>query len=209
MDLKNLLLKQSLQMKEQLVFWRREIHRHPEIGLSLPHTAAFVERTLTQLGLTPCRMGGEDVTGITAVIPGACPGPTILLRADMDALPMDEENSLPFRSEIPGAAHMCGHDTHTAMLLGAAALLTRFQQQLQGNVKLMFQPGEEGYNGAGHMVETGLLENPQVDAAIAMHCLTGSKWKTGTVLCALGGRTRQRNPWRHTGTRGRCDRHAD
>lgn len=187
MELKDLLLEESRRIKEQIVCWRREIHRHPEVGLALPHTAEIVERVLTQLGLEPKRTGGEGVTGITAVIQGGCPGPVILLRADMDALPMEEENHLPFRSEIPGAAHMCGHDTHTAMLLGAAALLTRFRQELRGNVKLMFQPGEEGYNGAGRMIEHGLLEEPRVDAAIAMHCLTGSRWKTGTVLCAVEG----------------------
>lgn len=190
MELKDLLWEESQKMREQLVSWRREIHLRPEIGLDLPHTAEVVERALVQLGLTPRRVGGQGVTGVTAVVQGGRPGPTILLRADMDGLPMEEDNNLPFRSQVPGAAHMCGHDTHTAMLLGAAALLTRFRQQLSGNVKLMFQPGEEGYNGAARMIEDGLLEQPRVDAAIAMHCLTGSHWKTGTVLCATGGQAK-------------------
>lgn len=102
----------------------------------------------------------------------------------MDALPLQEENDLPYRSQVPGKAHMCGHDTHTAMLLGAAAILCAHRDEMAGSVKLMFQPGEEGFNGASHMIADGLLEQPRVDAAIAMHCLTGSAWKTGTVLCA-------------------------
>lgn len=184
------LLMESQEMADRLVAWRRTIHEYPEIGLTLPRTAAFVEQTLRALGLAPKHTGTDGATGITALVSGAKPGPVILLRADMDALPLKEDNTLPFRSKIDGAAHMCGHDTHTAMLLGAAALLVRHRAEFPGAVKLMFQPGEEGYNGARHMIDDGLLENPMVDAAIAMHCLTGSRWKTGTVLCALGGQAK-------------------
>lgn len=181
------ILSEAREMSAQLIAWRRAIHRHPEIGLTLPHTAALVENALTEMRLSPRRCGTDGATGVTAVIAGKRPGPTLLLRADMDALPLQEENDLPFKSEINGAAHMCGHDTHTAMLLGAAQLLCRHREELCGSVKLMFQPGEEGYNGAAHMIADGLMENPRVDAAIAMHCLTGSRWKTGTLLCAVGG----------------------
>lgn len=177
-------------LTDRLITWRRKLHRQPEIGLNLPRTAALVETTLRQLGLEPSRKGGEGVTGITAVIKGGQPGPVILLRSDMDALPLQEENELPYRSQTPGNAHMCGHDTHTAMLLGAASILTAHAEELCGSVKLMFQPGEEGYNGAARMIADGLLENPRVDAAVAMHCLTGSTWKTGTVLCALDGKAK-------------------
>lgn len=184
------ILEQAQELFPQLTDWRRAIHKCPEIGLDLPQTAQLVERELKTLGLEPHRIGGQGVTGVTALIQGEHPGPTILLRADMDALPLQEENDLPYRSRVPGAAHMCGHDTHTAMLLGAAALLMQNRAELHGTVKLMFQPGEEGYNGAAHMVADGLLQDPPVDAAIAMHCLTGSHWKTGTLLCAAGGQAK-------------------
>lgn len=183
MDSKKFLL-EAEQMKPQLIEWRRTIHRHPEIGLTLPHTSALVKRVLTEIGLAPRHCGINGATGVVALIEGERPGPTLLLRADMDALPLTEENDLSFKSEIPGAAHMCGHDTHTAMLLGAAKLIYERRSELCGTVKLMFQPGEEGYNGALNMIQDGLLESPNVNAAMAMHCLTGSKWKTGTLLCA-------------------------
>lgn len=178
---------QAQALSGQLTTWRRAIHRHPEVGLDLPQTAALVEEALREMGLSPRRTGTGGTTGVTAVITGSRPGPTILLRADMDALPLQEESDLPYRSEVPGAAHMCGHDTHTAMLLGAARLLADHREDFPGAVKLMFQPGEEGFNGALHMIEDGLLEDPKVDGAIAMHCLTGSRWPTGTVLCATQG----------------------
>lgn len=180
------ILTEAGSLQDSMVSWRREIHRHPEIGLHLPATAAVVSRELTAMGLTPMPCGSEGTTGIVALIEGAKPGPVLMLRADMDALPLHEDNPLDYKSEIPGAAHMCGHDTHTAMLLGAARILTRHKDRLCGTIKLMFQPGEEGYNGASHMIADGLLENPRVDAALAMHCLTGSKWNTGTLLCATG-----------------------
>lgn len=178
---------QAHDLSAQMIAWRRAIHQQPEVGLYLPHTAHLVEQALKEMGLSPQHIGGDDVTGVTALITGKHPGPTILLRADMDALPLQEENDLPFRSQVPGKSHMCGHDIHTAMLLGAAAILVTNRDDMVGNVKLMFQPGEEGYNGASHMIADGLLENPKVDAAIAMHCLTGSDWETGTILCATQG----------------------
>ncbi len=180
------LCEEAQELKQELIAWRRSIHRHPEIGLSLPQTAALIKNALSEMGLSPKDCGTDGCTGVTALIEGERPGPVLLLRADMDALPLMEENELDFKSEISGAAHMCGHDTHVAMLLGAARLLTAHRKEIAGTVKLMFQPGEEGYNGARHMLEDGLLENPKVDAAIAMHCLTGSHWKTGTVLTATG-----------------------
>lgn len=183
---KNTVLCEAAALKETLSAWRREIHRHPEIGLTLPVTQAFIRKQLEDMGLCPKDCGNCGTTGLTAMIEGAKPGPVLLLRADMDALPLVEDNDLPFKSEIEGAAHMCGHDTHVTMLLGAAKILLAHRDELCGSVKLMFQPGEEGYNGALHMIEDGLLEDPHVDAALAMHCLTGSKWKTGTLLCATG-----------------------
>ena len=132
---------------------RRRIHRHPELGLSVPRTQAAVLEALDGLGLDI--QTGQRTTSVIARLSGARPGPTILLRADMDALPMPEETGLPFASEVSGAMHACGHDAHTAMLVGAARLLARRRDSLAGSVLFMLQPGEEGYHGARVMIEEG------------------------------------------------------
>jgi amidohydrolase len=134
---------------------RRRIHRHPEIGLTLPRTQATVLEALDGLGLDV--RTGTRTTSVIARLTGARPGPTLLLRADMDALPMREDTGLPFASEVDGAMHACGHDAHVAMLVGAARLLARRKSALAGAVLFMFQPGEEGYHGARVMLEEGLL----------------------------------------------------
>jgi len=147
---------------------RRRIHRQPERGLTLPRTQAAVLAALDGLGLDV--RTGRQTTSVVARLRGARPGPTILLRADMDALPMSEETGLPFASEVEGAMHACGHDAHTAMLVGAARLLVRHRETLAGSVLFMFQPGEEGYHGARIMIEEGLLDGPeQPGAAFALH----------------------------------------
>src|SRR5215475_10919585 len=147
---------------------RRRIHRHPERGLTLPRTQAAVLEALDGLGLDV--QTGRQTTSVVARLRGARPGPTILLRADMDALPMPEETGLPFASEVEGAMHACGHDAHTAMLVGAARLLSRRRESLAGSVLFMFQPGEEGYHGARIMIEEGLLAGPEApSAAFALH----------------------------------------
>jgi hippurate hydrolase len=147
---------------------RRRIHGHPEIGLDLPRTQAAVLGALDGLGLEVTT--GRRTTSIAARLTGARPGPTILLRADMDALPMPEETGLPFASEVPGAMHACGHDAHTAMLVGAARLLAGRRDALAGSVLFMFQPGEEGYHGARVMIEEGLLDGAAPPAgAFALH----------------------------------------
>lgn len=159
---------------------RRGLHRRPEIGLHLPETQRAIAADLEGLGLVPGL--GRSVGSVTAMIEGAQPGPTILLRADMDALPLQEDTGLEFGSEVPGAMHACGHDTHVAMLLGAARLLAERRDELAGRVLLMFQPGEEGYHGARFMLEDGLLdvgpESP-VTGAFAIHI--GTRYETGTV----------------------------
>ncbi len=157
-------LKEATAMKETLVGWRRHLHENPEVGADLPNTVAFVEDRLREMGYAPKRLGG----GVTALA-GKKEGKTILLRADMDALPMKEESGLPFSSPCDCAAHCCGHDLHTSMLLGAAKLLKEHEDELEGQVKFMFQPGEEVFKGAKQMVEAGILENPRVDAAFGMH----------------------------------------
>jgi amidohydrolase len=135
---------------------RRKLHRSPEIGLHLPRTQAVVLDALADLGLEV--RTGEGVSSVVAVLRGARPGPTVLLRADMDALPVQEETELEFSSRTMGAAHACGHDTHVAMLAGAARILAGRRDELAGQVLFMFQPGEEGYHGARFMLAEGLLE---------------------------------------------------
>lgn len=177
-------MERAKAIQEQLVAWRRQIHQHPELGRDLPMTVEYVRGELRKMGLEAKNICPG---GLVALIEGgAGKGKTLLLRADMDALPMQEGTDLPFKSQRDGVAHTCGHDTHTAMLLGAAKLLVEDRAELYGNVKLMFQPAEEAPPGAILMVEAGILENPKVDAAMALHCLCGDKYTTGTMLYAPG-----------------------
>jgi hippurate hydrolase len=164
----------------EVIELRRALHRIPEIGLHLPLTQAAVVDAVRGLGLTP--VTGSATTSVTATIEGARPGPTILLRADMDGLPLQEDTGLPFASGIDGRMHACGHDTHVAMLVGAARLLLERRDALAGRVLLMFQPGEEGYHGARVMLEEGLLGSSGGDppsAAFALHIST--RYPTGTL----------------------------
>ena len=144
---------------------RRQIHRRPELGLHLPETRKAVLEALDGFDLEI--QESVATSGLVATLRGSRPGPTLLLRGDMDALPMPEDNDLEFRSEVEGTMHACGHDAHTAMLAGAISLLDRHRNELSGNVKFMFQPGEEGHFGARIMLEEGLLDD--VDAAFAIH----------------------------------------
>jgi amidohydrolase len=151
-----------------VVALRRRIHRQPELGLVLPETQKAVLEALDGLGLE-LQTGGKT-SAVVALLRGARPGPTLLLRADMDALPLAEDTGLPFRSEREGAMHACGHDAHVAMLAGAARLLAARRGELAGTVKLLFQPGEEGYAGARILIEEGLLDgDAPVAAAFALH----------------------------------------
>ena len=166
---------------------RRRLHRRPEIGLRLPGTQAMVVEALRAIGLEG--RPGETTDSVVAVIDGARPGPTILLRADMDGLPLTEDTGLEFASESVGAMHGCGHDTHVAMLLGAARLLVERRDDLAGRVLLMFQPGEEGYHGARFMIEEGLLEDGPhgagpVDRAFAIHI--GTEYPADTIALRPG-----------------------
>jgi amidohydrolase len=166
---------------------RRRLHRRPEIGLQLPETQAVVADELRALGLDP-RLG-VSTTSVVAVIDGEQPGPTTLLRADMDALPLTEDTGLDFASEVAGVMHACGHDTHVAMLLGAARLLIERRAELRGRALLMFQPGEEGKHGARFMLEEGLLEEGlhgagDVARAFAIHIST--RYASGVVALRPG-----------------------
>ena len=174
------LLKAARAGLPEMVDVRRMLHRRPEIGLELPETQKAVAQRLEHLGLAP-RLGGS-VGSVTALIHGDRPGPTILLRADMDALPLQEDTGLDFASEVPGAMHACGHDTHVAMLLGAARLLIERRAALAGRVLLMFQPGEEGFHGARFMLDEGLLDvgpESEVTGAFAIHI--GNRYENGTI----------------------------
>jgi hippurate hydrolase len=182
------LLADARSLLPDVVAIRRRIHRQPEIGTDLPITQAVVVEELERLGLKPHR--GRALSSATALIEGSKPGPTILLRADMDALPLTEDTGLEFASEIDGAMHACGHDTHVAMLLGAARLLLDRREVLPGRVLLMFQPGEEGLGGANDMLAEGLLDVPTggahgpVTGAFAIHI--GARYPTGAIRLRAG-----------------------
>jgi amidohydrolase len=176
----NGLLEAARGIQPEVVAIRRRIHRQPEVGLDLPKTQAIVLEELARLGLEGRR--GTGLSSVVAVIEGGRPGPTVLLRADMDALPLHEDTGLEFGSEIDGAMHACGHDTHVAMLLGAARLLLERQADLAGKVILMFQPGEEGMGGAKTMIEEGLLDaagSTAPSGALAVHI--GTRYPTGEI----------------------------
>ena len=180
------LLKEARALEPQLQQWRRTLHRHPEVGFDLPHTKELVKKALTEMGYEPRDCGKA---GIIALAGGKKPGKTILLRADMDALPIPEDSGEEFSSEVPGKMHGCGHDMHTAMLLGAAKLLKAHEDELEGTVKLEFQPAEEIFQGSPDMIAGGLLEDPHVDAAVMFHVLAGMPLPVGTVLVPGGGIT--------------------
>ncbi|HVE42408.1 MAG TPA: amidohydrolase [Planctomycetota bacterium] len=150
----------------EVVELRRRLHQHPEPGFKEERTAALIRAKLRGWGIPFRPLCG---TGTVALLEGARPGPTILIRADMDGLPIREETGVPYASKVPGMMHACGHDGHVAMALMAAKLLRKRRASMRGNVKLMFQPAEEGPGGARPMVEAGVLERPAVDAAFAIH----------------------------------------
>lgn len=180
------ILEDAVRIENQIIIDRRTIHQNPEVGFYLPNTADYVREKLAEMGI-PSKLCGGTVdnktrksfifagypdmqfsTGVVATIGSG--KPCILLRAEMDALPMDEsDNLVEFASKKQNAAHMCGHDAHTAMLLGAAKILKDKEAQLKGTVKLMFQTGEECGCGARLMVENNIMKNPEVDAAFAIH----------------------------------------
>ena len=154
-------------VEADVIEWRRHLHRNPELSGQEYDTAGFVAKILEGIGIEDVRHVGD--TGVTGLIRGRGPGRTIALRADMDALPGDEKTGLPFSSERPGAAHMCGHDAHTAILLGVAKVLLGARDEFDGAVRLVFQPAEERLGGAESMIAGGVLENPKGDAIAALH----------------------------------------
>lgn len=162
------LSKDVLSLAEQMIQDRRDFHMHPELGFQEERTAARVVESLRAAGIDEIQTGVAR-TGVVAVIRGRTPGKTVLLRADMDALPVTELSNVPYRSRNAGKMHACGHDAHTAMLLATARVLHARRAEFDGTVKLVFQPAEEGPGGALPMIEAGVLENPRVDAALGLH----------------------------------------
>jgi amidohydrolase len=178
MDLKIPELKRRVAgLKDELIELRRDFHRHPELGFQEHRTSELVERYLRGLGLPVKRLAG---TGVVALLQGGAggkrqEGPVLLLRADMDALPVQEENEVAYASVNQGVMHACGHDAHTAMLLAAAKVLTEYREHIPGRIKLVFQPNEETTAeppGAEAMIAAGVLADPKVDAAMALHIWT-------------------------------------
>jgi amidohydrolase len=168
----------------RVIEWRRDIHRHPELSQHEERTAALVAEVLSDLGIEVRRnVGGHGVVGL---LRGSDEGPAVALRADMDALPMKEETGLPYASENDGVMHACGHDTHTAMLLGAACVLSSMGDELKGSVKFIFQPAEElnPTGGAPGMIADGALEDPHVDALFALH--VWPRFETGHIAMRPG-----------------------
>ncbi|MCI3277863.1 M20 metallopeptidase family protein [Streptomyces cylindrosporus] len=177
------------EIQGELAQLRRALHREPEIGLHLPRTQ---EKVLAALDGLPLEIStGTTLSSVTAVLRGGAapegPGPVVLLRGDMDALPVSERTGVEFSSRIDGAMHACGHDLHTAGLVGAARLLADRRELLAGDVVFMFQPGEEGWDGAGHMIEEGVLEaaGRPADAAYGLH-VTSSSYPTGVFTSRPG-----------------------
>lgn len=165
----------------ELIQDRRAIHGFAEVGIDLPQTYAYVFEKLTGYGYQPQKVGKMGITCLVGK-----PGPALLLRADMDALPMAEESGEPFAA-VNGNCHSCGHDCHTAMLLAAAKLLKEREGELKGTVKFMFQPAEELLSGANDMIDHGILENPKVDAALALHIMSGQEFsRSGGLFCVKG-----------------------
>ncbi len=158
-------LDDAKKISGEIIAWRRQLHKIPEIGLILPQTAAFVKARLDEMGISYTTF--ERHSGIVALI-GEKPGKTIALRADMDGLRINEESDFDYHSQNNNM-HACGHDAHTAILLGTARLLKDHEAELNGQVKLLFQPAEEGPGGALPMIEDGVLEKPQVDTILALH----------------------------------------
>lgn len=180
--MKEHILKLAEEASPKLVEIRRDLHEHPELGFEEVRTAEIVAGILESLGIEVQR--GVSKTGVVGLIRGKHPGKTLLLRADMDALPVGEENEVAYCSKEAGKMHACGHDAHTTWLLGTAMILAQIREELHGTVKLVFQPSEEAPGGCDSMVSAGILKNPHVDMALAGH--VAPSYKTGTYWIQKG-----------------------
>jgi amidohydrolase len=170
-------------LRDELVAIRRDLHMHPELGFQEVRTARIVAEKLGALGYEV--QSGVGKTGVVGLLQGGQPGErTVLLRFDMDALPIDEANDLPYRSQTPGVMHACGHDAHVAVGIGVATVLAKHRDSIPGTVKLMFQPAEEGLGGALAMIADGVLEGPSPDVALGLH--VSSNHDLGTAVVRSG-----------------------
>lgn len=177
------LLSEADNLRDILVTNRRFLHSHAETGFDLKETLTYVENELKNIGYEPVRCGRA---GLIATAGGSKNGKVFLLRCDMDALPIEEKSEVEFAS-ANGCMHACGHDMHTAMLLGAARLLKKHEDEINGTVKLMFQPAEEIFEGSDDMIKNGLLKNPDVDAALMIHVMAGMPFPAGNVIVSNPG----------------------
>lgn len=179
----NAFLADAHTLYDELVATRRDLHMHPELGFQEFRTARIVAEKLESLGYEV--ISGVGKTGVVGILGGAQSGDcTVLLRFDMDALPIQEENDVPYCSQVPGVMHACGHDAHVAVGLGVATLLARHRDRFGGTIKLMFQPAEEGLGGARAMIADGVLKSPDVDVALALHVTSGLN--TGLAIVRSG-----------------------
>ena len=178
-----LFLSEAESFSEIIVNQRRTLHQMPGTEFDIGETLAYVKKELEDMGYAPEQCGRA---GLVALAGGKKPGKVFLLRADMDGLPIREEADLDFASKN-GRMHACGHDMHTAMLLGAARLLKEHEDEIEGTIKLMFQPAEEVFEGSKDMIESGLLENPRVDAALMIHVMANMPFPAGTVVVSAPG----------------------
>ncbi|WP_188398557.1 M20 family metallopeptidase [Sporomusa sp. GT1] len=161
------IIDRATELSQRIIDIRRELHRYPEISFKEYRTTEFITKLLVQAGIEIVPWGGD--TGVVGLLKGTKPGPVVALRADIDALPVEEENECSYRSLHPGVMHACGHDSHTASLLGAALILAELRESLAGTVKFIFQPAEEINAGAKAMIEQGVLSNPAVDVIFGLH----------------------------------------
>lgn len=175
--------KEASELQDIIVSNRRFLHTHAETGFNLTDTVAYVKKELEDMGYEPIECGKA---GLVAIAGGKKEGKVFLIRGDMDALPIKEEADVDFPSEN-GCMHACGHDLHTSMMLGAARLLKKHEDEIEGTVKLMFQPAEEIFEGSKDMIESGLLKNPEVDAALMIHVMAGMPFSPGTVIVSAPG----------------------
>lgn len=180
---KEQILNEAEKQKQQIIANRRYLHSHPGTGFDINETFEYVKSELENMGYKPKACGKS---GLVALAGGKKPGKVFLIRGDMDALPIKEEADVSFASSN-GCMHACGHDMHTAMLLGAARILKKHEDEIEGTVKLMFQPAEEIFEGSQDMIKDGLLENPKVDGALMIHVMAGMPFPAGTVVVSAPG----------------------
>ncbi len=154
-------------MRDELIARRRDLHQHPELAFEEVRTSNIIAEELNKLGLEV--QTGMGKTGVVAVLEGDHDGPTVMYRADMDALPIEEENDVDYRSTVPGVMHACGHDGHVTIALGVAKLMSQYRQDIKGRIKFVFQPAEEGAGGAKAMIEDGVLHNPTPEIGLGLH----------------------------------------